>query len=279
MFLAPKYIGPDEKYLVGTDFNEIYALYLFDRELRNIFLRYILEIESNIKSVLSHKFSQKYGYDNYLKVNNFNIIVNKNENKTAAQKIGEVSDLIGSMQKEIARQLTKNNPMISHYMLKYGYVPLWVLVNTLSFGTISTFYASLKQQDQNDIGRFFNLKPGEMNSILRGLTIFRNACAHNERLYNLKSVNRKRRSPNNIPTLPLHIKLNIPTNNGNNQMMGKNDLFAIVIIFKTMLSNSFFERFYKELDIQMKLPILKTQLVIRILQIIYNFSSSSKTII
>lgn len=186
-----------------------------------VFLRYILEIESNIKSVLSHKFSQKYGYDNYLKVNNFNIIVNKNENKTAAQKIGEVSDLIGSIQKEIARQLTKNNPMISHYMLKYGYVPLWVLVNTLSFGTISTFYASLKQQDQNDIGRFFNLKPGEMNSILRVLTIFRNACAHNERLYNLKSVNRKRRSPNNIPTLPLHTKLNIPTNNGNNQIMKK----------------------------------------------------------
>ena len=33
----------DETYLPGTKFEEIYALYLFDRELRNIFIRYILE--------------------------------------------------------------------------------------------------------------------------------------------------------------------------------------------------------------------------------------------
>lgn len=136
-------------------------------------------------------------------------------------------------------------------MLEYGYVPLWVLVNTLTLGTISTFYANLKQQDQNDIGRFFSLKPDELNSILKVLSIFRNACAHDERLYNLKSMNRNMR-PNNISTLPLHTTLNIPVNGGNNQMQGKNDLFAIVIIFKTMLNDRSFEKFYKSLDTQMK---------------------------
>ena len=58
----------DETYLSGSKFEEVYALYLFDRELRNIFIRYILEIENNVKSVLAHEFSRKYGYDNYLKV-------------------------------------------------------------------------------------------------------------------------------------------------------------------------------------------------------------------
>lgn len=250
LFLDSNYTGPDEKYLAGTDFNEIYSLYLFDRELRNIFIRYILEIENNIKSVLSHDFSKKYGHDNYLKINNFEIQVQHNEHKTAAQKIGEVSDLIANLQREIARQLSKNNPMLSHYMLDYGYVPLWVLVNTLTLGTISTFYAALKQQDQNDIGRFFNLRPDELNSILKVLSIFRNACAHDERLYNLKSMNRNMR-PNNISTLPIHTILNIPTNGGNNQIHGKNDLFAIVLIFKTMLSVTSFEKFYKALDMQM----------------------------
>ncbi len=246
-FLDPSHIGPDEKYLSGTKFEEIYALYIFDRELRNIFIRYILEIENNIKSVLAHDFSKKYGHDNYLKVSNFETSLQPKENKTAAQKIGEVSDLISSIHKEISRQLSKNNPMISHYMLEYGYIPLWVLVNSLTLGTISTFYANLKQQDQNDIGRFFLLKPDEMNSILKVLSIFRNACAHDERLYTLRSLNRNMR-PNNISTLPLHTTLNIPVNGGNNPMQGKNDLFAIVIIFKTMLSNSSFEKFYKSLD-------------------------------
>ena len=59
--------------------------------------------------------------------------------------------------------------MISHYMLEYGYVPLWVLVNALSLGTIGIFYSYLKQKDQNDIGRHFLLKPEEMNSFLQVL--------------------------------------------------------------------------------------------------------------
>lgn len=246
-FLDPSANGSGEKYIQGTKFEEIYALYLFDRELRNLFIRYILELENNIKSVLAHDFSSKYGCDNYLRVSNFETGVQPNEHKTPAQKIGEVSDLIANLQHEVARQLSKNNPMISHYMLEYGYVPLWVLVNTLTLGTISTFYSYLTQRDQNDIGRFFELKPIALKSILQVMSIFRNACAHDERLYNLKSMNRNMR-PNNIITLPLHSALHIPLNGGNNQISGKNDLFAIVIIFKTMLSAESFSKFYNALD-------------------------------
>ena len=46
LFLDKSYTGSDEAYLPGTKFDEVYALYLFDRELRNIFIRYILEIET-----------------------------------------------------------------------------------------------------------------------------------------------------------------------------------------------------------------------------------------
>ena len=95
-------------YLPGAKFEEIYALYLFDRELRNLYIRYILEIENNIKSVLARVFSKKYGHDNYLKVSNFDTSVKKWEKKTSAQKIGEISDLISKLQHEIARQLSKN---------------------------------------------------------------------------------------------------------------------------------------------------------------------------
>ncbi len=175
LFLDRSYTGPDEAYLPGTRFEEVHALYLFDRELRNIFIRYILEIENNVKSVLAHDFSGKYGHDNYLKVSNFDTSVKRWERKTSAQKIGDGSDLISKLQHEIARQLDKNNPIISHYMLEYGYVPLWVLVNALTLGSISKFYSYLSQRDQNDIGRHFMLKPDEMNSFLQVLTIFRNA--------------------------------------------------------------------------------------------------------
>lgn len=223
---------------------------LFDRELRNIFIRYILEIENNVKSVLAHDFSGKYGHDNYLKVSNFDTSVKRWERKTSAQKIGDVSDLISKLQHEIARQLDKNNPMISHYMLEYGYVPLWVLVNALTLGSISKFYSYLSQKDQNDIGRHFMLKPDEMNSFLQVLTIFRNACAHDERLYNLKALRRSMK-PNSIRTMPIHTKLGIPVGTDNNPVCGKNDLFAIVIIFKIMLSKSSFNTFVRALKKQL----------------------------
>ena len=251
-FLDKSYIGPDEQYLSGTKFEEIHALYLFDRELRNVFIRYILELENNIKSVLAHDFSGKYGHDNYMKISHFDTSVRKWEKKTTAQKVGEVSDLISNLQHEISRQLSKNNPMISHYILSYGYVPLWVLVNTLTLGTISTFYSYLTQKDQNDIGKHFSLKPEEMNSFLQVLTIYRNACAHDERLYNLKALRRSMK-PNSISTMPVHKKMKLPVNSSNNPVCGKNDLFAILIIFKTILPKPSFNKFFtalkKQIDI------------------------------
>lgn len=249
LFIDKTYTGPDEKYKDGANFNELYSLYLFDRGLKNIFIKYILEIESSVKAVISHDFSKKYGYDNYLKVSNFDIKVKQWQRMTAAQKIGDVSKLIANIQQDISRQLSKNNPMISHYMLTYGYVPLWVLINSLSLGTISIFYSYLIQKDQNDVGRKFGLKPDEMTKILFVLTIYRNACAHDERLYNLKAL-RNDTKPNMIKTNALHDKLGIPRDACNNPVYGKNDLFAIVIICKLVLKEHSVAKFVDSVKLE-----------------------------
>lgn len=249
LFLDNTYTGPDEKYKVGTDFEELYAMYIFDNEIRHLFLKYILSIENNIKSVMSHEFSRKYGCDNYLKESNFNTVLTSRERangKTQAQKLGEVADLVANIQKEISKQLSKNNSMISHSMLNHGYVPFWILVNTLTLGTVSTFYSYMKQVDQNDVGRKFNLIPKQMSSILFVLSIYRNACAHNERFYNLKALKRNLQ-PNMIMDCSIHSTLGIPRDLSGNYINGKNDLFAVVIIFKLMLSKSNFNKFFSSL--------------------------------
>ena len=60
MFIDSTYTGSDEKYKEGAYFSELYALYLFDRELKNIFIKYILEIENNIKAVISHDLACRF---------------------------------------------------------------------------------------------------------------------------------------------------------------------------------------------------------------------------
>lgn len=178
--------------------------------------------------------------------------------KSRAQKIGEITELITNLQKEVSRQLSKNNPMIAHHVLTYGYVPLWVLVNTLTLGTISVFYSYMVQRDQNQVGRKFGLKPDELTPILFILSIYRNACAHDERFYSLKSINRDGR-PNMIKSTTIHSKLAIPKNTCGNYIYGKNDLFAIVIVLKLMLSSKSFSRF--QTLIEGELENLDSQLV------------------
>ena len=64
--------APAERYKPGTTVEEIFYLYDFDRKLRNIFFKYILPVETNIKSIIAYVFSQQYGHDNYMLYNNFN---------------------------------------------------------------------------------------------------------------------------------------------------------------------------------------------------------------
>ena len=41
----------DEKYNEGTTFNEVYALYCFDRDVRTIYLKFLLKLDTSLKTV------------------------------------------------------------------------------------------------------------------------------------------------------------------------------------------------------------------------------------
>ena len=229
LFIDSSYTGPDEKYKSGTTFKEVYALYNFDRELRALFLKNILMLENAVKSIVARVFSAKYGHDNYLRITNFETNVAPREKSTPAEKVGNIVKLISTIQSDISQQLQKKNPMIVHYQLDHGYIPLWVLVNILTLGTISRFYSFMYQMDQNNMGRKFGLRPREMHSFLDVLTLFRNTCAHDGRLFNYKTSKR-------VIKMPIHNALGIPAGPSGNLLYGQQDLYAVTFIFKLMLN-------------------------------------------
>jgi abortive infection bacteriophage resistance protein len=47
-------------YKPGTSFDDIYALYCFDRDLRSILLKYILRMETSLKTKIAYRFSERY---------------------------------------------------------------------------------------------------------------------------------------------------------------------------------------------------------------------------
>lgn len=50
-------------YKLHTNFDDIYALYIFDDTLRTIIFRNILKVEKHVKSLISYSFCETYGED------------------------------------------------------------------------------------------------------------------------------------------------------------------------------------------------------------------------
>lgn len=63
-----------KKYKAGTSFEEIVSLYKFDAELRELFFKYLLQIERQMRSLMSYYFTEMYGAEQkqYLDANNYN---------------------------------------------------------------------------------------------------------------------------------------------------------------------------------------------------------------
>lgn len=231
--------APNEKYKNGTDFFEIHALYTFDRNLRNMLISKILIFENHFKTSISYQFSKKYTHSNYLKLENFeNINTYKTNGKLERDNLKDISSLIANISSEISKQIRKKD-FISHYIDNHGYIPLWVVVNILTFGTMVKFYKLMKLTDRQEVSKEFNINESDLSSLAELSYLFRNICAHEERLYDYKTRVR-------ISNTDIHSKLHLPNNNGN-YLIGKNDVFALLIVLKLFLEKSDFDVLFTSL--------------------------------
>lgn len=225
--------GNKEKdFIEGTTFEELYAVFVFDRKIRNIMFKYILVIENNIKSIISYQLSKKYGFKDkdYLNPKNFT---------QDALRVRQVYDVLNKMKRQI-RVNGKQHTATMHYISNYGYIPMWILVKVLSFGLISELYGILKTEDQVTVSEFYDLNTETLGIYLALLSNFRNLCAHEDILYD-------HRTQRQIPNTKYHYELEIPKDE-EEYKYGKNDLFALIIIFKQMLRDEEFVDLINELS-------------------------------
>lgn len=236
LFLASKSTAnTDEVYKTGTTFNEVYALYNFDRELRNIYLKYLLKLENSFKTVIAHEFSAKYGHDTYLKIENFDNSTERN--------ISSSIKLIGDIQNEIARQMSKHHQVVTHYMTEHGYIPLWVLVNVLTFGKIENFYKNMKPADKTIVAKQFNLQPSELSKFMHMLALARNKCAHDERFFDIRF--KERIHTKSIKNFSI---LGIVRAKDGSYTHGTNDAYAIGIMFALLLNKADLKNFITSIN-------------------------------
>ena len=222
----------DKEFINGTTFEELYALFTFDRNIRNILFKYLLIVENNLKSIFSYHLSSKYGYKEkeYLKMSNFT---------TDISKIRQVSDVINKMKRQI-RVNAKQHSATLHYLTNYGYVPMWILVKVLSFGIISELYMILKPEDQKEIAKYYNMDKEDMCIFLPIMSNYRNLCAHEDIIYNY-------RTQRSIPNNKYHQMLRIEKSEDDEYIYGKNDLFSLILMFKYTLREDDFRKLVNEI--------------------------------
>lgn len=224
-----------KNYRDGTTFDDIVAIFHFDRQLRELTFRYISFVERQIRSLLSYAFCDTYG-DNqtaYLTPGNY-------DNSTR-KKRKVINDLINRYLSPLVTSPTQYE-YIEHQKRKHHNVPLWALVNALTFGSLSKMYALSSSRVQAAVSvEFQNLNEAQLRQLLEVLTDFRNVCAHNERLFTHRCVK------HDIPNLMLHQKLMI-MKRGQQYIYGKRDYFSVVIALRYLLPRSDFLEYKAQLS-------------------------------
>lgn len=212
---------PEDSYKPGVTFDELVALYSFDRKLREFLLIDLLRIEHVVKAQIIITFSKNHGQDHtsYLRSESFNVAGFENFKRTNA--------LIFEMLKLIDKQ-KDHHGAVSHYIHNYGFVPLWVLSKVMTFGKLNSFYACMLASEKEEVANSFNLSASDFKSMIDYIADFRNKCAHGERIF---CHSRDQRRPRPIPDTLFHSLLGIPRNK-KGYKYGKQDILALLIAMK-----------------------------------------------
>ena len=162
------------EYNKSVRFEDIVQLYLFDSNFRQALFPQIEKVEINLRCRLSNYFSDKYGVAGYEEAGNF------------AMPDDEFQDFYSEIQKEVSRK--KRTPFIINFQENYidGKIPMYALVEVLSFGTLSKFYKNMKNEDKKAVASQYGVGYTYFESWLEHLAYVRNICAHYSRLYNAK---------------------------------------------------------------------------------------------
>lgn len=227
----------DKNFIEGTTFEELYAVFQFDRSFRNILFKNLLIVENNLKSVMSYCLSRKYGVKekDYLKPSNFS---------QDMKKIRQVNDVLNKLKRQIKLNGRQHSATL-HYLSNYGYVPLWILVKLLSFGMINELYSILKPEDKLAVADYYNLDVETLGTYIALLSNYRNLCAHEDIVF-------EHRTQKIVPDTQYHRLLNLPVMN-DEYIYGKSDIFAVVIMLKQMLNKSDFRDLINEIDYELSL--------------------------
>ncbi|MEG0359714.1 MAG: Abi family protein [Anaerorhabdus sp.] len=237
----PFLLSNASNYIPGTNFSEIVAVHQFEREIKHVTFKFIIEIEQHLRSIISHIFCQQHNqpYD-CININSYNF---------SPSNINDVAGLISQISKVINKQVNSQTAnSIKHYSNHHGDVPYWVLSGYLTFGSMINVYKLLENSEKRNVissfERYLNLNLGTNNVsiknedfliMLNSLLDLRNVVAHNSKLFGFKC------RTSISYTAELHDKFNIGST------APKQDYYNMIVLQNCFLTSVQFAQLYNAL--------------------------------
>ena len=159
-----------------TYFEELYAIYNFDRELKNLVLDYIALVETKVKSFIAYEYTEKYG----------NVSIFKKENLAKDFKSVLIVDKIEKQVNENINKAVKFDNKLKKALNQIDYLKPLNIVRYFMFGNIVSFYSVMKQEDMQNVAKLFDENTYVLENQLKMLNVARNICAHSGVFFNFK---------------------------------------------------------------------------------------------
>jgi abortive infection bacteriophage resistance protein len=158
-----------KRFLAGTAFEDVLALYNFDRELRLLCLDAIERIEVALRAAIINELSVLHGPHFHTESRHF-------------EQISDFKYFLGKC-------LQKKYLAIEHYDDKYNtpsVAPIWAMSEALTFGELSYLFAGLHRSNRKLVARQFSYDETVLVSWFKSISTLRNICAHHNRLWDFR---------------------------------------------------------------------------------------------
>lgn len=176
----------EDNFQENTNFNDIIALYLFDKHLRQLMLDAIERVEIHIRSVIAHEVGRfdplAYQKESFI---NPKLLVDKPDRKGIIRNYWEEWS---QKQKELIDR-SKEDCIVWHKNNNRS-IPFWVAIESWDFGVMSKYFTNLKGIYQNKICERIEVPSKKiLSGWLQEISILRNRCAHHSRIWNQTTSN------------------------------------------------------------------------------------------
>lgn len=196
------------QFIPGVTFGDVRGAYEFDVTLRDLVTEALEVIEIDVRTCIAHHFGERHGAFGHTDPTNF---YGKFDH----------SDLMSRFHEESERS---SELFIKHFRatyVEYPDLPVWMLTEVISFGTLTRMFRGMDHKDQRAISSRYHLQGEIFGKVLLHFVYVRNLCAHHARLWDrVWSVK---------PTLPHGAQWQKP------HLLGNERLFSTVCLLLRIL--------------------------------------------